>query len=220
MNLEDKSIEDVLKTVEATYARKDYPGALKILEENQAKLSSGVWHYNMGTVLGKLENYPLARFHFLKAEDEGFHSQEVAANKSLVEERLDVAKYEKPLTTSDYLVRSGMFLSEGLFTTITLLLVLVAVWSIWKKASWKAFGSLMSIALIIFGINLWVHQWDKRIALSPVGVQDGPSAIFQAKGELPSGLVVITEKKGNWLKIIYPSRFEGWVKEGSLKELR
>lgn len=218
--LEDKSIEDALKTIEAFYHQKDYQNALKTLESQRADLDPAIWHYNMGTVLGKSGEFALARFHFLMAEANGYISRELTQNKNLVEEKLDVQKYENPLGLQDYAIKAGLFAANGLFTTIALSILIVGIWTLWKKSNWKTFA-IISVAGIIFGLmTFWVNSWEKRITISEAIIQEGPSAIFPSKGEIPKGILIITEKKGNWLKVIYPSRFSGWIKETGLKELK
>lgn len=217
--MEDTTIEDVLKTVETFYARKEYQKALELLEANREKISSGLWHYNMGTVHAELGNLPLARYHLQKAELEGFSSKEVINNKELVEERLEISRLEQPLTGEDYIIQTGLTGAQGIFMTISICLIIVGIIALWKKSSIKTLLGTVFLALIFMGLNFWVTSWDKKIVMKTQPVHEGPSAIFEARSELPPGLMIVTEKKGEWLKIIYPSRFKGWIKETGLKEL-
>lgn len=218
--MEDTTIEDMLKTVERSFAQKDYPEALKILEANKSQISPGLWHYNMGTVLGKLEHYPLARFHLLQAEAEGFNSKEVLTNRELVESKLEIEKLENPITTSDYLMKGGMMAADGLFSMVALCLVIAAILTLWKKNSLKLFSLILVAAFAILGLNLWINSWSRQIVINPRPVFEGPSAIFEARNEVPSGVMLVIVEKEGWLKIIYPSRFQGWIKPEGLKELK
>jgi hypothetical protein len=218
--MEDTTIEDVLKTVETFYDQKDYSEALKILKTNQKNISPGVWHYNVGTIYGKLENWPLARYHLIMADTEGFSPQKVTLNKDLVEVKLEVSRHEKPLTTTDYLIKGGIEASQGILTTLSLVLVVFGIVSIWKKSHAKIIIALFTAVVLVLGLNWWIQSWNKAIVLSSQLIQEGPSVIFEGREELPVGILLVGKKQGNWLKIIYPSRYQGWIKDAGLKELK
>jgi hypothetical protein len=218
--LEDTTIKDVLKTVQTFYAQKDYEKALLTLKENQAKIPEGLWHYNMGTIYGKMEEYPLARYHFLLADKKGYNNEELLSNKELVEEKLQVEKLEQSYSTTDFFLKAGLAARDGIFTLLGLILVLAGLISLWKKTGFKVWGSLFFIAVFVISLNWWVDLLDKRIVIEGQAIQEGPSAIFRATDELPVGIMLITTEKNGWLKIIYPSRFEGWIKDKGLRELK
>lgn len=218
--MEDTTIEDVLKTVEALYAQKDYQKALETLAANKGKISESVWNYNVGTVYGKLENWPMARYHLTLAEWEGLSSKEVISNKNFVESKLDTQKLERPLSPSDYFVKGGIASSQGILSSLSLLIVLIGLAVFWKKKSIKALGASLAMAAIVVGLHFWIHSWDKMIVVTTQAIKEGPSEIFGQRDELPVGLMVVGTKKGDWFEIIYPSRFQGWIKDSGLKELK
>lgn len=218
--MEDTTIEDVLKTVQNYYAQKDYNLALDTLLKNQEHVPPGIWHYNVGTVHGKLENWPLARFHLLMAGKEGYVSQEAIQNRELVEEKLNVGRLEIPTSASDYFFKYSLEATHGVFTTMGLLLIISGIIALWKKVSAKVTILFFLTAVMIFGFNWWLVELDKNIIVNSQIVHEGPSAIFESSEELPAGVMVITVQSGEWLKIIYPSRFQGWIKKSGLKELR
>ncbi len=218
--MEDTTIEDVLKTVEALYAQKNYQEALKTLEVNRAKISPGIWHYNVGTLFGKLENWPMARYHLTMADWEGFNSQEVIMNKKLAESKLEIPKFEKANSASDFFAKGAMEASQGILTTVSLILVIIAIVNIWKKSSYKVLSVLLTSALLILGMNWWIQSWDKVIVVNTQAIQEGPSVIFPSRDELPPGVMLIISRKGGWVKILYPSRFQGWIKNAGFKELK
>jgi hypothetical protein len=218
--MEDTTIKDVLKTVEALYDQKDYTGSLQTLESQKASLPPGLWHYNMGTLFGKLENWPMARFHLMMADAAGFTSKELFQNKELVELKLDIQKYEKPLGAMDYLIKGSLVGTQGIFTLLALLFITGGLISVWRIKSIKIMASAISFAIILFALNFWIGSWKKLIVIRALPLHEGPSVIFGAKEEIPAGVFLVTQEKGDWLKVIYPSRFEGWVKETGLKELK
>ena len=218
--MEDTTIEDVLKTVEKLYSQKNYSGALQLLEKSSNKIGEGLWHYNMGTVLGKLEKLPEARYHLSMSERHGFHSKELSLNQEIVESKLGVSKYEKPLTLTDYLARGGLIGGQGYFTTLALFFLVIAIWILRKKDRFKSSLLYLTFSVIFVGLNFWVNRWDQSIVVAPKVIHDGPSSLFGERGELPLGVMLITTENEDWIKIIYPSRFEGWIKRDGLKELR
>ncbi len=219
-HLEDTTIEDVLKTVEAYHNQKDYTSALSLLQANKANISPGVWHYNVGTMYGKLENWPMARYHFLMAELEGLSSKEVISNRILAEEKLEVQKLEKSFSSSDFFIKGSLEASQGILTSVSLLLVFFGVVCLWKKKTFKMIGILFGTSLIFVGLNLWIQTWNKYIVIKPQPIYEGPSIIFAKREELPQGVLLVTRQKDDWLQVIYPSRFEGWIKLNGLKELK
>lgn len=217
--LEDTTIEDILKTVEALHRQNDFAGAKKFLEEHQSDVDPGVWHFNLGVLNAKLDQWALARFHFLKSEELGYSNSELLNNQKIVEEKLDLQKLEKPISTADYLVKGAMIGSQGIFLSISFLFLILSIISLWKKAGTKIFAVFISLAISITGLNFWILSWDKYVVINPAPVFEGPSVIFQNRGEIPSGVLIIVEKQGDWERIIFPSRFEGWIKAVELKEL-
>ncbi|MFP5384995.1 MAG: hypothetical protein ACLGHN_02885 [Bacteriovoracia bacterium] len=210
----------MLKTVQTFYAQKDYENALLTLKENQGEIPDGLWHYNMGTIYGKMEQYPLARYHFLMADQKGYSGEELFANKAVVEDKLQVGKLEQSYSSTDFLFKAGLAARDGIFTLLGLIFVLSGLISLWKKAGPKVWGTLFVIAFFVISMNWWVDSLDKKVVIESQAIQEGPSAIFRATEELPAGVLIITSEKNGWLKIIYPSRFEGWVKDTGLRELK
>ncbi len=210
---------DVLKTFGDYYTKGDYANALLVLQQHPKDVSSGLWHYNMGTVYSKLENMPLARYHFISAENHGFNSPEVSGNLDLIETKLELSKVEKPLTSADFLIKGGTFLATGYLTTLSLIVVMIGLLVIKKAPSFKKISFLLLAALMPLVLNFWINSWNRAIVMGTQTIMDGPSKIFSASGELPPGVLVITKSDGEWKEIIYPSRFHGWIQSSVLKEL-
>ncbi len=218
LTLEDKSIEDVLKSAGGFYARAEYRKAIEVLESGRDQVDPGIWHYNLGTVFAKIENFPLARYHFLKAEWIGNHSVELQRNKALVEEKLETQKYEKLHGFLDYAVYGGDLLAQGPLITVTLLFFVGSLWQLFKKRV-IGFGVSSVCALIFLGSHFWIRSWDRSIVLEKQYLLEGPSGIFTAREEIPVGVLIVSKQKGGWRKVIFPSRFSGWIKNSGLKEL-
>lgn len=218
--MEDTIIEDVLQTAQKFYVQKDYQSALKTLDAARGKVSDGVWHYNVGTVYGQMGDWSLARFHFLSAIENGFVDKPVLQNRDLAEEKLGVTKLEKPLSAIDYSVKAALAGTQGIFTTISLVILISGLVAYFRKSSAKVFLSLITLSASVLILNWWVTSWDKYIVVQTQNIHDGPSTIFASSAEIPAGVFVVTKRNGEWMKIIYPSRFQGWIKFSGLKELK
>jgi hypothetical protein len=212
-------VKDVVQTFEYYYMKMDYPNALLMLEKKQNDMDAGLWHYNMGSVLAKMNNLPLARFHLTMAESNGLHSKELIQNQLYVEEKLDVSRLEQPLDSPDYIIKAGLTAADGPLLSLGFLFLVIGLWLLKKSPTIKsALAFIIAVATPLM-IDLWIESWPRKIVLMPKVIYDGPSALFGTKGELPLGLMVITNTKDEWEKIIYPSRFSGWIKSDGLKSL-
>ncbi len=216
--MEDTTIEPVLKTFEDFYLKKDYPNALLTLEKDGGDLPLGLKHYNLGTVYAQMQQWPMARFHFLKATQLGFDRPEAAQNLEIAESKLEITKLEEPLSVSDYVIKYTSLASGGIFTSLALIILIAGLVSL-KKSTSKLTWIFLPAVLIPLALNFWVKSWPWSVVIHPSGVHDGPSAIFGTRGELPPGLLVLAKDKGEWKEIIYPVRYRGWVKKNDLKDL-
>lgn len=208
-----------MKTFQDFYLQKDYANALSVLEKNPSAFSKGLWHYNMGTLKAQHQQWAEARFHFILARENGFVEKANLENLQLVEEKLDVKHLEKPLSTTDYLIKGSLWASEGFLTTLSLLMLLVALWNLRKNKNYRmgaVYALLIALPLLL---NFWIANWPRKMVIAAQMVQEGPSVIFGGTTELPPGVTLITKGKGDWLQIVYPSRFSGWIKETGVKSL-
>jgi hypothetical protein len=209
----------VLKTFEEFYLKGDYKNAVQALVQQQSNIDAGIWHYNMGTVLTKLNNLPMARFHFLLAQENGLDSKELELNQKIVESKLDATRLEKPLDFSDYLIKMGNFSNKGPFVSLSLLFLIIGLFKLRKSASPKRVLGFILAVITPLILSFWIGTWPRKIALVSVPVHEGPSAMFRVISELPAGILIISQEKGDWENIIFPSRFSGWIKSDSLKRL-
>ena len=208
-----------MKTFEGFYLKKDYVNALKTLEGQQKDIDLGLWHYNMGTVLAEMNNWPMARFHFLLAEKSGLNNKQLNQNLLLVEEKLDITRLEKPLSTSDYLLKASFVAADGPLVTLGFLMLAVGLYLLKKKPSLKSAAIFVVAVFTPLMLDLWIDTWPRQIVTSNKVIYEGPSALFGPLGELPQGVMILSNKKDGWEEIIYPSRFAGWIKPEDLKSL-
>lgn len=182
-------------------------------------MDTGLWHYNMGTVHAEMNNWPMARYHFLLADEAGFSSKELRQNQEMAESKLEVPRLEQPLATSDYLVKTAMVANQGPLMTLGLIFLIIGLWLLKKKPRFKSAVVFVIAVATPLLIDLWIDAWPKKIVTVTKAVYEGPSALFEIRGEIPAGVLVLTNTKGEWEEIIFPSRFSGWIKSDGLKRL-
>jgi hypothetical protein len=217
--LEDTTIEDVLKTFESFYLKKDYQNALQTLQSHKSEIPAGLWNYNVGTVMAQEQRLSEARFHFLQAAKFGFETKELSQNKELVEDKLEISRLEKPQSTQDYLVKAALIAQDGLLTTVSLLILVIGLWVLRRKADFKKIILFLVLVLTPIALNFWISSWSKAVVKIAQPLNEGPSVIFGNVGEVPAGVLVITRNEGEWHQVLFPSRFQGWIKNNELLKL-
>lgn len=217
--MEDTIIETPLKTFQDYYLKKDYPNALLTLQKNQQSIDPGLWHYNMGTVAGEMSNWPLARYHFVLAKKNGFEGADLERNQQFVMEKLEVGPLEKPLNTSDYLIKAGLFAGEGWLITLSLFILVIGLLSLRKSLSWIRVTLIIVAIAVPMTLHFWINSWEAKIVMTPQPLREGPSALFGVNSEVPAGVLVLTNVKEDWEEIVFPSRFSGWIKSTGIKNL-
>jgi hypothetical protein len=217
--LEDTTIEDVLKTFQDFYVKKDYDNALLTLQKEGGQLPPGLLHYNLGTVHAKKGDFPLARYHLLQAERAGFSGSNLYQNLNLVENELEAGKLEEPISATDHFVRVANFVSYGILTSLSLLVLIFGLLILKRHRSWIRVIIFLVLFFIPLSMNWWINSWPRAVNMEEQEILEGPSAIFSPVGVLPAGVLIIAEDKGAWSKIIYPTRYNGWTKSKRLKKL-
>jgi hypothetical protein len=217
--LEDTTIDHVLKTFERYYHQKEYDKALQTLLQEGHALPSGLKHYNLGTIYGEINEWPLARYHLLQAEREGYANQQLVNNLKLVEGKLEIDRWEQPLNGMDYLVKGSALVAGNLLVSLSLLILIAGLMLLRRtRQLWKMLTLVLLVALPLL-FSWWVSSWPWAVVLKTDVLQAGPSSIFSQQGEVPAGILIISRRDGDWSNIIYPSRFSGWIKHSSLKQL-
>lgn len=209
----------MFKTFREFYDQKDYANAELLLRKNSDVIPAELWNYNLGTVLAQKNDFPMARYHLLKAKSLGLKTESLSENLRFVEEKLETPKWETPLSLEDYSKKSVLWAHGGFFTTLALLVLIAGIIHFMRSKTVRLIPLYALLMLLPLGMHFWVGSWESYIVKENLLVLEGPSAIFSPRGEVPAGVRILTKKKGDWHKIIYPSRFEGWVREQGLMSL-
>jgi hypothetical protein len=214
------TIENALKIFQENYQMKNFTQAIEILEKHSNEIDPVIWHYNMGSCLAELGEMPRARYHFLKAEDGGLQTEALRQNQKFVEKKLDVEKWEKSLSASDYMITGARFLGDGPLLTLSLLGLLIFFILYKKIQKTKNLFLMITIVGLFLATNWAIKNMPLKLTMEKLAIYEGPSKIFVPRSEIPPGVIILSLGQDDWEHVIYPSRFEGWIKKSNaLKEL-
>ena len=173
----------------------------------------------MGVVKSELNNPALARYYFLKAERSGFEDPKLIQNIKLIETKLEIPKLEKPINTSDWFIKVSLISAQGPLVTLGLIMLVLGLWSLKRTLTFKRLSLVLGIVAVPFVLQLWISNWPQKLVSVQIPIYEGPSALFTVRGELPPGVILVTNKKGQWEEIIFPARIHGWIKSEGLLSL-
>lgn len=217
-NMENSDISTAkLNTFEELYAAQDYIGAKDYLLNNNQAFEYGIWHYNLGTVELKLNQFAQARYHFELAHKSGFSSSALLNNLTFSKNALGVDDISQSTIRSEKIINfmteipSAAYISFSLILAI-LVIYFVKVGYVIKKSS---IIILILLCLLPLGISkFYVSKLIEGVALTDIPMYEGPSKVFNEKGSLRAGSkVIIGDTKGNWLYVEYPLSVTGWIEK-------
>jgi len=208
------------KTFEELYVKSDFKGAASYLIQNKQQLNSGIFHYNLGTVYSKLNDYPAARFHLEKAIKEGFVTSSSLNNLNFVNLKLQVDDLSTSNNFFDQCINSTLALPGSAYLSFSLIIALSSAFILKSKKSISktaiAIAFLLTIAPIAF-YQAYLSNINYAIALKDVPVYEGPSKIFHEKGVVHAGSkIILDEFKEGWFFVKNPISLSGWVNKDQL----
>lgn len=212
--------ETHLSAFEELYANAKFEEAKSYLEKNSQLFSKGAYYYNLGTVRLKLNEYPLARYDFELAKKYGFHNSALSNNLAYTEKMLALDDLSESTVVQEKVVNTLTNIPNSGYVTLTLSLVLIVMLMIRLGHITKKLTIIVSLLLCLVPIavgKIYVENLTTAVALDNVKLYEGPSKIFNEKGEVKAGSkIVIGETKENWLLIQYPMSLTGWVHKEKL----
>lgn len=211
----DSSIKKDLKSLEQYYKKQEYQEGINWLLENKDSLSTGVFHYNLGSFYSKKESYAAGRYNFEKAIKEGFVNTQVFHNLEVTKQALNVTDISNSKNFVDKSTNYFLSLPQDvylLFSLILLLIVLILnrlkVLKNYIIMSSFVIGSFLPLAFQ----KLYLDKLEYAINLEEVNLYEGPSSVFAERGVLKPGTkVIIGKRSGDWLFIKSPLLLAGWV---------
>jgi tetratricopeptide (TPR) repeat protein len=207
-------------TFEELYLKKDFKGAAQYLLQNKQQFSSGIFHYNLGTVYAKLIDYPAARFHFEKAIKDGYINSASLNNLGYVKSVIEVDDISTSTSIQDQLINTSLSIPSAAYLSASLIFLLITLLLIKTKNVTKKM-TIFILAIFIFSPICYSHFYLENInyavAFKDVPIYEGPSKIFTEKGKLRAGSkIILGEFKDGWFSIKFPISLAGWVNKDQL----
>jgi tetratricopeptide (TPR) repeat protein len=216
----NKTAKSRESSYEELYAKRDYSGAVNYLLKNKQQFDSGTFHYNLGTTYAKLSEFGAARFHLEKAISYGMYNSATINNLNFVKNKINAEDLSTSTSFSDQFINTSLNIPREAFLSMSLALMLLALiyFKLKKIRNKIAIALFISISLIPFLFSLvYLNQIDQAVALKDIPVMEGPSKIFQEKGQIKSGAkIIIGEFKEGWFFVKYPISMSGWVSKDNL----
>ncbi|HLT22166.1 MAG TPA: SH3 domain-containing protein [Bacteriovoracaceae bacterium] len=207
-----------MKAFEDHLAKGETSEAQRILNEAKSEMEPSVYWFNQGLLHAKNNNWADARISLLKSQ-KLLSRQETISNLEIVEKQLVVSEVEAPRTVKDYLISSTYFAGSELALTLNLALLIIGLWNFRKTKSIRGFIGILIMMIMLSGLSLWTRNWPWVVAEEEITVLDGPSEIFESVSVIPKGIKFLGVERDSWVKVIYPSRLEGWIKKENISEL-
>ncbi len=202
------------------YLNKDYKGAAQYLLDNKQHIDSGIFHYNLGTVYSKMGDQAIARFHLEKAIQEGYVNSSSLNNLNFVKSKLEVDDLSSSTSFPDELMNVATMVPTTGYITMTMSLVvlftlLVRFQKIQKK--WViGLAFLIALTPVIFS-RTYVQNINFAVTLKNVPLYEGPSKVFNEKGQIRAGSkVILGEFKEGWFFVKFPISLSGWINKDQL----
>lgn len=215
--MKNNNISDLEKSLESLYLKKDYVQNIELLLKNSEHFGPGQFHYNLGTLHAKLQNFAAARFNLEKAYKLGQIDTKNINNLDYVREQLVVSD----VSNSNNRIDNGMNIMVGispdlyLFCTLLLLLCVSCFWLKKKLTSLSTLAVCISLSLIPFlGSKFYFSNFNYAVNLKQIQVYEGPSKVYEKKMEIDAGSkFLITGPTNGWYFIEKPISLSGWIEK-------
>ncbi len=202
-----------LKELEELFVAKKFSEAREYLLGKKSELEPGLFHYNMGVVLGEEGNFAGARYHFEIAKKKGFAHPAIYKNLNVVEERVDSNAKPSGIfenITSFYVTTpTSMFIFSSLLVSLIALIILKYI---------KVRKLIITLVLIflalptLFKVGYFEQRYSTALSLKEVELFQGPSNIYDVIDMVPAGKkLIISKNYSEWVFIEYPIEFSGWI---------
>jgi hypothetical protein len=208
--------DEFLKSLEPLYVEGRIDEAISLMRANEAHLDAWIYHFNLGTLYGKMEMYGAGRHHLEKALTLPGDRSLVLTNLEFVLDKLGPVDSALGLTQVEswavYLLRIPE--QYALILTLFLLVVVTIIWKFKKFKKWYTFGLVALVAFVpVLADQMWLRSYQVAIVLEQAIVRTGPSGIFEEKSVLPEGSKILLKSSlsGQWYQVIKPQAAVGWI---------
>ena len=208
-------MNETLKSLEDLYLKKEYKQVRDKLLAMKSDLDAGVFHYNLGTVYGKLGDYAAGRYNLELALKKGFNNSKVYKNLNFFQKQIPVLDIDSSPSYFDKFISFGASASSGIFLSFTLIMSLIILIYIKKKTlnNLKIIAALFVISLVPIGSYFFYFSSLKTgVLLNQSELREGPSKVYEQIDELTAGTkLIFGEENSGWIMIERPNNYTGWV---------
>jgi tetratricopeptide (TPR) repeat protein len=214
------STQDILKAAQESYLNGDFQNSLKIIRENKDTFDSGLFHYNLGSIYLKLNEFGPARFHLEKAKNEGFNYPMLWSNLKYIKLQPGITDPALSRNWKEVGIAEMMDIPLALYLTFFLVILLGLVISIRKK--WLNNKIVIFFIFLISLVPMTFRYTYKEghsfaVAIKDLRIHEGPSSIYPDYGKISAGSRVIVGRfYDDWYYIISPQDQSGWVQKTNL----
>jgi len=209
-----------LKSLEELYTKKEYKQVRDRLLSQKSEIDGGVFHYNLGTIYGKLEDYAASRYNLELALKKGFQSSKVYKNLRFVQQKIPVMDIDSSPAWLDKFMSVSANASYDIFLMFSLMLMLTTLFYIKRKVlrSARFIVLFLGISLIPYLSYIFYFSTLKiGVLLNPSSLREGPSKVYEELDTLPAGSkLIFGEENSGWVLIEKPNSFSGWVQMNNI----
>ncbi len=205
---------------EQLYVKKEFKAAANWLIQNKQQYSSGIFHYNLGTVYSKMGDYSAARFHLEKAIKMGYINSSSLNNLNFIKSQLQVDDISTSNSVIDQFMNSSLAVPSSAYLSMTLVMMIIVLLLIKSK---KLVGKMTIATLLVIALfplaysSLYLDSVNYAVAFKETTLYEGPSKIFQEKGKIKSGSkIILGEYRDGWFYVKYPISLAGWASKDQL----
>ncbi len=210
----------LLQSVQSLYLEGDYQGAIETLTQGGEQLGQGLFHFNLGTLYLKNEQWGLGRYHLEKALKAGLVSEAQYHNLRLASSQPGLANLATSPQWSERALNTALSVPQDFYFLCSLGLTILGLFFLRRSASFswgKVFGGLGLACLPSAFCLFFLAELKEAVVLKDSPIREGPSQIYAESITLQEGSkIVVGKRSGNWYFIKYPRRMGGWVAQDHL----
>lgn len=209
-----------MKSLESLYLEKDFKSAKEYILKHRDQFDLGQFHYNLGTLHTKKEEFAVGRFHLEKALQEGYVNTKSLHNLEVVKEILKVDDAGNSAVLWDRILAGSKEIPVSAYLGMTIILLLILGLVVRLKlviGKWVIIP-LVLLTLAPLGFNyFYVSDISVVICLEDIQLREGPSKIYSESSTVDAGTKLITgESSGEWIFIKAPLHHAGWAHRDTL----
>lgn len=222
--MKNNNIIDIKKSLDSLYLKKDYKTLIDSLLKHRDDFDPGLFHFNLGTVYAKKNEFAYARYNLEMAQKLGQIDSKSLNNLNYVKHNLNVQDISNSRVILDQAFSVGASIPSQLYYSMSLILVVLLV-ILWTKNLLKSRVttlvysclSLIPAAIAFF----YISQFNYAVNLKTIDLFEGPSKVYEVKRKIDAGSkFLLGEIRGGWYFIDKPLSLSGWIEKKNLGILK